>query len=87
MEKDAAGCRAFNRNFIVGVPTAALLYTALAVMTAVVLRQIGFFVNELLDLFCIILRSSIYIGLFAAWGISARNRIIQPQVRRCLTVP
>lgn len=31
------------------------------------------------------LRSSIYIGLFAVWGISVRQRIIQTQVRRYLT--
>ena len=41
------------------------LYAAFAVMTAVVLRQIGFFVNELLDLFCISLRSYIYIYISA----------------------
>ena len=63
----------------------ALLCAALAVVAAAVLRQIGFYVNEQLDLFFTILRSSIYIGLFAAWGISTRNRIIQPQVRRYLT--
>ena len=63
----------------------ALLCAALAVVAAAVLRQIGFYVNEQLDLFFPILRSSIYIGLFAAWGISTRNRIIQPQVRRYLT--
>ena len=32
-----------------------------------------------------ILRSAIYLGLFSAWGISVRNRIIQPQIRRYLT--
>ena len=63
----------------------ALLGVALALVAAAVLRQIGFYVNEQLDLFFTILRSSIYIGLFAAWGISTRNRIIQPQVRRYLT--
>ena len=31
------------------------------------------------------LRSFIYIGLFAAWGLSVRQRIVQKQVRRCLT--
>ena len=31
-----------------------------------------------------IIRTSIYIGLFWAWGISVSNRIIQPQVRRYL---
>lgn len=63
----------------------ALLGVALALVAAAVLRQIGFYVNEQLDLFFIILRAAIYIGLFAAWGVSTRNRIIQPQVRRYLT--
>ena len=60
-------------------------FAALAVIAAAVLRQIGFHVNEQLDLFCILFRSLIYIGLFAAWGISVRRRILQPQVRRYLT--
>lgn len=64
----------------------AFFCVALAVLAAVMLRQIGFYVNELLDLLCIILRASIYIGLFTAWGFSVRNRIIQPQVRLYLTV-
>ena len=32
-----------------------------------------------------LIRSGIYIGLYAAWGISLRGRIIQPQARRYLT--
>ncbi|MGN0164549.1 MAG: histidine kinase N-terminal 7TM domain-containing protein [Lachnospiraceae bacterium] len=56
----------------------------LAVIAAAMIRQVGYHVNEQLNLFCIILRSSIYIGLFAAWSISVSNRIIQPQVRRYL---
>lgn len=63
----------------------ALLYAFLAVAAAAVLRQIGFCVNEQLDQFFTILRAAIYIGLFVAWGISVRSRIIQPQVRRYLT--
>lgn len=62
-----------------------ILYVALAIFTARVLRQIGFRVEDPLDLCLIILRAFIYIGLFTAWGISIRNRIIQPQVRRYLT--
>lgn len=61
------------------------IYVFLAVFTAAVFRQIGFLVNEMFDQFLIILRASIYIGLFATWGISVRDRIIQPQVRRYLT--
>ena len=63
----------------------ALLCAFLAVAAAAVLRQIGFCVNERLDQFFTILRAAIYIGLFVAWGISVRSRIIQPQVRRYLT--
>ena len=62
-----------------------ILCVFLAVFTAAVLRQAGFWVNEPLDRSLCILRAFIYIGLFAAWGISVRNRIIQPQVRRYLT--
>ena len=32
------------------------------------------------------LRSFIYIGLFAAWGLSVRQRIVQKQVCRFMTV-
>ncbi|MGN0564853.1 MAG: histidine kinase N-terminal 7TM domain-containing protein [Candidatus Heritagella sp.] len=62
----------------------AFLYALLAVLAAAALRQIGFLVNEQLDLLFILLRTCIYMGLFAVWGISAYNRIIQPQVRRYL---
>ena len=64
----------------------ALLCAFLAVAAAAVLRQNGFcVVNEQLDHFFTSLRAAIYIGLFVAWGISVRSRIIQPQVRRYLT--
>ena len=61
------------------------LCAALAVVTAIVLRQIGFRVEKELDWVCSFLRGATYIGLFTVWGISVRNRIIQPQVRRYLT--
>ena len=63
----------------------AFLCAALAVIGAAALRQIGFRVEDPLDWLCSFLRSLIYIGLFTAWGISARRRIVQPQVRRYLT--
>lgn len=63
----------------------AFLYAVLAVITAAVLRQIGFRVEDPLDWICSFLRSVTYMGLFSAWGISVRRRIIQPQVRRHLT--
>lgn len=58
---------------------------ALAIVVAIILRQIGFRVDDPLDLFVNLLRSAIYIGLFTVWGVSIRRRIIQPQVRRYLT--
>ena len=61
------------------------LCAALAVVTAIVLRQIGFRVEKELDWACSFLRGATYIGLYTVWGISVRNRIIQPQVRRYLT--
>ena len=63
----------------------AFLCAALAVIAAVVLRQIGFRVEDPLDWLCSFFRSVIYIVLFAAWGFSVRRRIIQSQVRRYLT--
>ncbi|MGN0609725.1 MAG: hypothetical protein ACI4J6_11000 [Oscillospiraceae bacterium] len=63
-----------------------ILYATLAILTARALRQIGFQVEDPLNLCLIILRASIYIGLFTAWCISVRDRIIQPQVRRYLTL-
>ena len=63
----------------------AFFCAALAVLAAAVLRQIGFRVDDPLDWFCSFIRSVIYIGLFTAWGVSVRGRIIQPQVRRYLT--
>ena len=63
----------------------AFLCAVLAVTAATALRQIGFRVEDPLDWLCSFFRSVIYIVLFAAWGISVRSRIIQPQVRRYLT--
>lgn len=63
----------------------AFLYALLAVIAAAVLRQGGFRTQDPLGWLCAFLRSVIYIGLFTAWGISVRRRIIQSQVRRYLT--
>lgn len=59
------------------------IYVFLAVLTAAVFRQIGFLVNEMFDQFLIILRASIYIGLFATWGISVRDRLFS---HRCAAI-
>ncbi len=62
-----------------------ILYVAIAILTAMVLRQIGLYSENPLNWFLNILRSAIYIGLFTVWGLSLRRRIMQPQVRRYLT--
>lgn len=62
-----------------------ILYIALAIFTAMVLRQIARWADAPLDWFCGMIRSAIYIELFIAWGVSLHRRIIQPQVRRYLT--
>lgn len=56
----------------------------IAVLIAMVLRQID--IHEVYPLArCLtILRACIYVGLFTIWGVSVCNRIIQPQVRRYL---
>ena len=55
-----------------------ILCVILAIIAAMVLRQMDADVtlNRVFD----ILRASIYIGLFVAWGISIHRRIVQPQV-------
>lgn len=63
-----------------------ILYVTLAIFTAMVLRQIARWADAPLDWFCGMIRSAIYIELFIAWGVSLHRRIIQPQVRRYLTL-
>ena len=58
---------------------------ALAVLVAIVLRQIAFQLDGPIERVCSILRATIYIGLFGLWGLSIRRRTIQPGVRRYLT--
>lgn len=62
-----------------------ILYVALAIFTAMVLRQIARWADSPLDWFCGMIRSAIYIELFIAWGVFLHRGIIQPQVRRYLT--
>lgn len=62
----------------------SLFLAGLVILAAAVLRQIGFLVNEWLSLYMNALRFFLHLGLFAAWGVSVRSRIIQPQVRRFL---
>lgn len=56
-----------------------ILCAVLAILAAMLLRQMDADVtmSRVFD----ILRASIYIGLFVAWGISVHRRIVQPQVR------
>ncbi len=60
-------------------------YAALAIILAIVLRQIGFRVEGVFEWVCSVIRSSIYIGMFSIWGVFIRRRIIQPRVRCYLT--
>lgn len=54
------------------------------ILTAMTLRIINkvFTLDRTFNIIIDLLRSSIYIGLFSAWGISLRRRIIQVEVRR-----
>lgn len=59
-----------------------LLCLILAILAAMALRQIE--ADAPLSRIFGILRASIYIGIFLAWGISIHRRIVQPQVSRYL---
>ncbi len=64
--------------------TAAICITVILLITAaVIFRWMGF--AGISDVAPDYIRPAIYIGLFSAWGVSVRNRIIQPQIRRYLT--
>ena len=60
----------------------AVLGAAAVILAAVLCRNIG---RELPGRALGILRSFLYVGLFMAWGISLRRRVMQPQARRFLT--
>ncbi len=55
---------------------------AAVIIAAILLRNIG---REISGRALSILRSFLYVGLFMAWGISLRRRVMQPQARRTLT--
>ena len=57
---------------------------ALCVCTAVLLHYVSV-ADPYLESACRLLRPFIYIGLFVVWAISFRKRIIQKEIRRCLT--
>lgn len=59
-----------------------ILCVVLAILAAMVLRQMD--ADVTLSRVFDILRASIYIGLFAVWGVSIHRRIVHPQVRRYL---
>lgn len=59
-----------------------ILCVILAILVAMVLRQIE--ADAPLNRIFNILRASIYIGMFIAWGVSIHRRIVQPQVSRYL---
>ena len=56
----------------------------LCVGVAVLLHYVSF-TNPYLQSICHLLRPFIYIGLYVVWAISFRKRIIQKEIRRCLT--
>lgn len=58
------------------------LRVILVILAAVLCRNIG---RELPGRALGIVRSLLYLGLFAAWGISLRRRVMQPQARHFLT--
>ena len=66
-----------NRKTVRGAIAAALLVLAAAVCRIVGRSEHMLFVLGLV-------RSGIYIGLFTAWGVSVRRRIVQVQARRYL---
>jgi hypothetical protein len=57
-----------------------ILITLLLVAAAMACRRIG--LDGYMRFFMGILRSAIYIGLFAAWGFSVRRRVAQAQASR-----
>ena len=57
---------------------------ALCVCTAVLLHYV-LVADPYLESACRLLRPFIYIGLYVVWAISFRKRIIQKEIRRCLT--
>ena len=57
---------------------------ALCVCTAVLLHYVSV-ADPYLESACRLLRPFIYIGLYVVWAISFRKRIIQKEIRRCLT--
>ena len=58
------------------------LRVILVILAAVLCRNIG---RELPGRALGIVRSLLYLGLFAAWGVSLRRRVMQPQARHFLT--
>lgn len=57
------------------------LYAALAIMSAIAVRQIEAVDHGLFDLALTVLRGSIYVVFFAIWGLSAQQRLTQMQLR------
>ena len=65
----------------------AAAYTAALIAAAVFCRRIPYLSgNALLGQLANYLRVFLYLGLFALWGVSARHRVMQAQVRRCLVL-
>lgn len=56
---------------------------AAVILCAIFARVLGN--NGFAPVFVGLIRTLLYISLYMAWGISIRRRVIQPQVRRCLS--
>lgn len=63
-----------------------IIIVLVLVFIAALCRKIGYFTEiRPLEAVAALLRSGIYISMFAAWGISIRKRIMQKQTRKNLT--
>lgn len=63
-----------------------LIAAFIVVIAAIIIRYIGLSMPDtFVSHFTGMIRSLIYIGLFSAWGVSIRQRIMQKQVRRYMT--
>ncbi|MCR4593962.1 MAG: hypothetical protein K5761_02775 [Clostridiales bacterium] len=69
-----------NRKIVINL-LAVLSLVIIAFVFHLIAREIH---DEITGRFLNFLRTSIYIGLLSAWGVSVYRRIVQPQVRRYL---
>ena len=69
-----------NRDFLRSVLSVVLL-----VLFALACHSVAYRLEQPeLSRFLNFIRTSVYVGLFSVWGVSAHRRVVQPQVRRYL---